>query len=216
MRLLSLLALAVVCQMSTAFAQERREFGAKAGPNFSTVDFDPDEGNDYDRRVSIGGGGFAVLPLSRLVAVQIEALFNPKGAKLYDPELNFTGSVLLHYFETPVLLRVNGPRRGAGMFHVFGGPYSGIRMRATREISIVANSVTSGERTDMGDEIRRFEFGLVAGAGFDIGRRLVIDGRYTHALTNLNTCEGAVPLCTPGDGLRVRNRTVMFMFGARF
>src|SRR5688500_16963125 len=72
---------------SSARAEERH-FGAKAGPNFAVLSLDADyEGESYDRRIAVGGGGFVVLPVNQRLAVQLEALYNPKGAKLFDEEL---------------------------------------------------------------------------------------------------------------------------------
>jgi hypothetical protein len=208
MRCVVCLGLILAINAPGATAQER-QIGAKAGPSFSTVVFDPDEGDeDYDRRIAAAGGGFVVLPFTRRVAFQLEALFNPKGAKLYDAAEDLTGSVLLRYFEIPTLIRINGPRRASRAFHFFAGPYSAFRISATREISFSGSGITAGEKTDMSDEVERFEFGLLGGAGVDIGKYAVIDGRYSHALTNLNT--------DAGDGVRIKNRMFTIMAGVRF
>lgn len=208
MRRVTYLGLILAVSVSTAAAQER-QIGAKAGPNFSMVVFDPDPGDeDYDQRIAATGGGFFVVPITGRIGLQLEALFSPKGAKLYDAAEDLTGKVLLRYFEIPTLVRVTGPRRGTQAFHFFAGPYSAFRMSATREISVVANSVTTGEKTDMSDEVERFEFGLLGGAGVDIGKYGVIDGRYSQALTSLNT--------DSSDGVRIKNKMFTIMAGVRF
>jgi hypothetical protein len=194
---------------ASALAAQGRQIGAKAGPSFSMVVFDPDESDeDYDRRRGATGGGFAVVPITRRVGLQIEAMFSARGARLYDAQEELTGKVLLRYFDIPVLIRINGPRTASRAFHVFGGPYSGFRMSATREVSFVANSITSGSKMDMGDEVERFEFGLLGGAGLDLGEHIVIDGRYGRALTSLNTDRS--------DGVRIKNRMFAVMAGVRF
>jgi len=184
------------------------QFGGKAGPNFSTLLFDPDEsGIDHDRRISSGGGAFVALPLSKRFAVQIEALANPKGAKLEDPTENLTAKILLRYLDLPVLIRINGPQSTSRTFHVFAGPYSGIRLNAKRELSTMGSSLVAGEKTDMSSEIERFEFGVLAGAGVDIGRYIVIDGRYAHGLTPMNSDRS--------DGVDIKNRMITIMAGVR-
>jgi hypothetical protein len=60
----------------------------------------------------------------------------------------------------------------------------------------------------MSDEVERFELGFVGGAGIEIGRRFVVDARYSRALTALNTDKS--------DGVRIRNRAISFMAGVRF
>jgi Outer membrane protein beta-barrel domain len=202
------LVVALLIAGAAAAAAEERQIGAKVGPSFAVVAFDPEQGERYGRRIAAGGGAFAVLPITRQFAVQIEALFNPKGAKLYAPEEDVTGTVLLRYFDVPVLARINGPRYGSRSFHVFGGPYLGVRMSAKRQISFAAGGITSGAREDMSSEVERFEVGFAGGAGADIGRRFVIDGRYSRGLTSLDT--------DTTDGVQIRNRGLSIMAGVRF
>jgi hypothetical protein len=197
----------VLLAASTAHAQER-EFGAKAGPSFSTLTFEPEESGGYDRRISADGGGFLVLPLTPRFAVQLEALFTSRGAKLLDDETGTTGAILLQYLDFPALIRIKGPSWASRSLHLFGGPYAGIRLAATREVSFYANSIRTGNKSSISSEIERFEFGLTAGAGVDFGRRIVVDGRYCHGISALNTDKS--------DGFRIRNRGVSIMAGVRF
>ena len=192
---------------AAARAQDR-ELGAKAGPAFAMLAFEPDETADYDRRINADGGGFLVLPLSRSVALQLEAMFTSRGAKLFDAEEQITGAILLQYFEVPTLLRIRGPAWGSKAVHFFGGAFSGFRLSAKREVSFVANSVKTGNREEINDEIELFQFGVVGGAGLDLGRRIVVDGRYSHGLTAINTDKS--------DGFRIRSSAFSFMIGVRF
>ena len=59
----------------------------------------------------------------------------------------------------------------------------------------------------MSDEIERFELGFVIGAGVNIGRRFVIDGRYLRGLTSVDT--------DTTDG-KIKNRGFSIMAGGRF
>ena len=189
--------------VSPVFAQ-RVEFGAKAGPSFGMLAADP-EGEDYDRRIAAAGGGFVVLPLGDKFGVQFEALFSPKGAKLYAEDLDLTSTLVLNYLDFPVLARISP---GSPAFHLFGGPYVGVRVSATRQISASGGGITSGERTDMSGEVERFDWGLVAGAGIHRGRRLVIDGRYAWGLTDVNKDTSL--------GVRFRSRVLTILAGVRF
>ena len=198
--------LSVLAGGSPAAAQDAH-VGLKAGVNVATLALVSEEpSDDYGRRAALAAGGFAVLPVAGRLRLQIETLFSARGAKIDDEELGATATLLLDYIDVPVLARVNGPRDGA--FHVFGGPYVGMRIGARRQIAAAVPGFTSGTREDIGDEIERFELGMVAGAGIQRGRRLVVDARYAWGLTNVNS--------DTTTGLRFRSRVLTFLAGFRF
>lgn len=204
-RILVALGLLLVASVSNARAQ-RVEFGAKLGPGFATLAADPDdETGDYDRRIAAAGGAFLVLPLAPRVGVQIEGLYSPKGAKLFAEDLNLTSTLLLNYWDFPVLARVNP---GSPAFHIFAGPYVGVRVSAKRQLSAAASGITSGQREDMSAEVERFDWGMVAGAGIQRGRRFVIDGRYSWGLADVNR--------DTSTGIRFRTRALTVLAGVRF
>ncbi len=188
-----------------AAAAQEREFGAKAGPNFATVGVNHGE-DVYSRRVAIAGGGFAVLPVSRRLGVQIELLQMPKGTRLETGSTAGTSKLLLDYIDIPVLARVTAP--GAHGFHVFGGPYLGFRVHAKLENAQSAGSMNFGSRQDVSNDVERTEIGVLAGGGLHLGRHGMIDGRYVWGLTNVNR--------DTSDGLRLRNRVASIMAGVRF
>jgi hypothetical protein len=190
-------------------AAQGPEFGAKAGPGFATLRFDPDDGLPQARRIAADGGGFVVLPLAAPLALQLEGLFTSRGARADAPEDNgVTSTILLQYFDVPLLLRINGPRIGGQRIHAFAGPYVGIRIGAKRSLSMFVNGTTTGAKEDIGDQIERFDAGLAVGGGIALGRRVVVDGRYTRSLKRLNTD-------TTG-GFGIWSRAITVMAGARF
>jgi hypothetical protein len=198
--------LVLVAGASTAMAQER-EFGLKAGANFAVLALEaPDAGADYDRRIAAGGGLFLALPIARHVSLQLEGLFNPRGAKLFDADFGATSTLLLDYLDFPVLARVEGPRLGS--FHLFAGPYFGIRVAATRQISSSGRGFTAGSKEDMSREVERFETGLIAGGGVHIGQHWLVDARYSWGLTTVNA--------DTTDDLRFKSRALSTMIGFRF
>lgn len=206
MRIAVASALLLLTAAASATAQDR-EFGAKIGPNLSVLALEADfEGEDYDRRIAIAVDGFVVLPITRRMAVQLEALFSPKGAKLHDDLLDVTSTLLLDYLEFPVLARISGPKPRS--LHVFAGPYAAIRVGATRQISSQGPGFTAGERTKMGDEVERFDTGLIAGGGFHMGEHMVIDARYSWGLRTVNT--------DTTEGVRFKHRVLTIMMGMHF
>jgi len=188
-----------------AMAQRRFQAGAKAGPSFTNILLDDDEGGDFHSRIAAAGGGFLALTLAGPVGVQVEALTMPKGSRLETEDS--TQTLKLRYFEVPVLLRVDVPGDKPGGLYFFGGPYFAVRTGAQAQISIVANSIQSGSREDAGDLVKRYENGWTAGAGFDIGRFGVVEGRYSRGLSNVNAAD---------DSPRFVNHGVTVMAGVRY
>lgn len=206
MRLRSVTVLTVVlCAVSfLPVAAQERQVGAKAGLSVATTTAEWGDGDKS--RIAPAAGGFIVFPLAPRAAIQLEALYNSKGAILGDDGFGNEEKLLLDYIDVPVLLRIDLPRRGRTGVHLFGGPYAGLRVSAQRELS-VSGTGTAGILEDVSDAITRFDTGIVAGAGVDIGRRLVVDGRYSWGLSNVNDIEGAVEL---------KHRVLTVMAGIRF
>ena len=201
------LALLLSFGAATATAQQR-QFGGKIGPTFATAIYDStDPSGQYRRKVSLGGGGFVVLPLSGRLAVQIEALFTPKGGKL-PSEQNVESTLLLDYFEVPLLGRITVARSPSRSLYVFGGPSAGVNINAKSRLSTTGGVGTSGYSDDISSETKRFELGMVAGGGLDAGRHLVIDARYFWGLTDANRY--------PTNGNGVRNHALTILAGLRF
>jgi hypothetical protein len=196
---------AVLCgSVTEASAQERFQFGGKVGPSFANIVLDEDDGGDYHQRIAAGGGGFFALSLAGPLGVQLEALSMPKGSRLETSDT--TQTLKLRYFEVPVLLRLDAPGDGPGGWYLFGGGFFAIRTGAQAQISIVANSISSGTREDAGEFIERFENGWTAGAGLNIGRYILVEGRYSRGLSNVNKV---------ADSPRFVNHGLTFLIGVR-
>jgi len=197
---------AIVVLPSAAFA-ERPLFGAKVGPSFTGILLAEDDGQDYHPRIAASGGGFIALPLTPRVSIQLEAMSSPKGARLDEAGTGVTQTLMLRYFEVPALVRVGGPVLGVAVPYFLAGPYFGIRTSAKAQLSIVVNSIKSGTRDNADALIERLEGGLIVGAGLDISRHLMVEGRYSHGLTNVNRVAGSP---------RFINRGWSFTTGVRF
>ena len=190
-----------------AMAQRRFQVGLKTGPSFTDIAQDEDdESGSYQRRIAAAGGGFVRLALGGSFGVQVEALSTPKGSRREDSD-GFSQTLMLRYFEVPVLLRVDAPGAEPGGWFVFGGGYFAVRTSAKVQTSTVENSISGGTRVDASDAIERFDNGWVAGAGYDIGSYVVVEGRYTRGLTNVNRLP---------DTVGFSNRALTFMVGVRY
>jgi hypothetical protein len=191
-----MIVIAVVFTPSAALAQ-RPQFGAKAGPSFTGIVLPEDTGQDFHSRIAAAVGAFFVLPVHPRLGLQFEAMSSPKGTRLKDGS-DVTQTLLLHYFELPVLVRVAGPKHGGAATYFIGGPFFGIRVSAKEQFSTLAGTVISGARIEVPDSVQRFESGLIAGAGMDIGKYMLVEGRYSRGLTNVNNVEGRTKFTNHG------------------
>jgi hypothetical protein len=197
----------VVCGAAGAADAQERQYGAKVGPAFSTTVFEPEESAAYGWRNGGAGGLFYVRPITPALALQFEALYVQKGGKLEDPDFPVQATLIFDYVEFPVLLRVGSSRRDTRGVHVFGGGSAGLRVSARRQFTAAQTGGTIGESHDIRNEIERFEASLIAGAGIDLHRHVVLDGRYWWGLTPVNRDREG--------GFRVRTRVVAVMLGIR-
>ena len=214
MKIAIALAVFAICSATTASAQTTGpQFGVKLGPTFSTVSLDPEDPDaDNSMRWGIGGGGFLVLPLSPRLSMQFEGLFTPKGSKIAPEEgTEFEGieaHLALDYLEFPVLLRLDAARSAQRSFHVFAGPSLSYNTSARTELVADGELFDNGISDNIRDEVNLFDFGLVVGAGMDVGRYLVVDARYSWGLRNVND--------SPDDDTVIKNRAFTVLAGIRF
>lgn len=199
-----LTALFLTVGVSSASAQTGASFGVKAGANFANLDFSGD-GVDpsLDRRVGLVAGAFMLFPMSETFGFQIEGLYSQKGAKFVEDD--FEDSIELDSFDVPVLARYTIPSSTNTSFHLFAGPSFGFKLSAKSTSSFDGED---DEEIDISDDVKGVDFGLVVGAGIEFGK-FVIDGRYTHGLSNLNNDSEA-------EGLETKSRVFSIMAGFRF
>jgi len=188
---------------ATAFAQDTVAVGVKGGAAFATLRFENEEEartSTSDTRPGFIGGLFVVWPADHTFALQTEALFSQKGAKFEGP--NFSARTTINYIEAPVLLRISSATSSGVSFHGFSGPSFGFW------VSGETKSTVQGQEgiDEIDNDFKRFDLGLVVGAGVEFGR-LIVDGRYTWGLLDIDK---------QIDESTIRNRSFAFMTGVRF
>jgi hypothetical protein len=200
MRVCAVLLFLLLGSTTAAIAQEAA-VGVKAGVNFSNLNIEG-EGVDFsfDQRTGFVGGLFVVVPANSLIALQLEGLYSQKGAKL--EEGGGSATIKVDYFDVPVLLRVSSDPAAQASFHVFGGPSFGFKLRARAKSSFDGET----ESEDIGEDVETFDFGVVAGAGVELGR-FIVDGRY---------CWGLSPANKDDEEGKIKNRVFSIMAGIRF
>lgn len=197
----SLIACVVVAALAAPASAQTFDVGARAGLNLANVtNVDDEESTSLEWRPALVAGGFVTWRGFGWIELQPEVLYSSKGAKISEDDV--TSHLILEYVEIPVLARVS---RAAGSRRVYaaGGPYVGIRLRAK------ARTEFSGatEELDLGEDLERRDFGVAIAGGVESGR-LVIDGRYTFGLSNIDAAAT--------DGREAKNRTLSITAGLRF
>lgn len=188
-------------------ASAQTTVGVKGGVSFSTVDFKVDGIDDrflpdFQRRPGGVGGVFVGRDFQNRFGLQVEALFVQKATEA--EEFDIEGQPLdtefrMNYLEVPVLVRARAGSGDRAAFHVYGGP--SIAFKVGESIRV------AGVELDEDSGLRSYDAGLNVGASVTI-RQLVIDGRYTHGLVNIEDEDA--------DGVSVKTRTFMILVGWAF
>ena len=197
----------VLCVMLGGGADARAQgiaAGVRGGVSVANIQFiEEEEHIDFESRIGFTGGVFVVWPANARVGLQLEALYAQKGAEFRADGAE--AAIKLDYLDFPALLRVSSPRNTSGLaFHGFAGPSFGVRVRAKATATFEGETSTQ----DVGDDLARYDVGLVAGGGLEAGR-FVIDLRYTWGLTNINRNPRE-------DDTTIRNRVFAATAGIRF
>lgn len=204
-KIFTVLAFAFAVGAFQATVVEAQTIGFKVGPTWSKIDIDPqDEDETTDLLSSLGGGGFIRFGFAGL-ALQAEVLALTKGTKSENQGSSPDIERHLNYIEVPITAMFalgNGPYVFAGPAFAFetGCDVKGIGGNA--DASIDCDEVDAFDR-------KKLDIGLTGGLGlqFPVGPgALLVEGRYTHGLTNLNDGNSS-------DDVKIRNRSFAAMAG---
>ncbi len=190
------------------------KFGLKAGVNLADINgadvgaLESFFGSSWKSKVGFCGGGFVIFPLSKGMAIQAEALYTQKGAKMSGtidvgagPE-PFKLYWNTDYMEIPVLFRYAFGTAGNLKPFLYAGPSLGIKVSA--KLKVEAQGISEEENIEA---FRSTDFGLVFGGGVDIGK-IAVDLRYTLGLTKL--------LASEGETADIKNGVFSLMVGYSF
>ena len=182
MRKIVLLIIMAVCGLSQVRGQD---FGVKAGYNYSTFSGETSSLSTIEGLSGFYIGGLVELPISNVLSIQPELIFSRQGAaweKDYNIPILGKGSlkndIKLDYLNIPVMAKVN-----LGPLFLQGGVQFGFLVSKPEIGNYIAN-VRIGTLLDK-DSYNSFDFGVGAGLGFNLNRRLFVEARYTHSLTNV-------------------------------
>ena len=182
MRKIVLLIIMAVCGLSQVRGQD---FGVKAGYNYSTFSGETSSFSTIEGLSGFYIGGLVDLPISDVLSIQPELIFSRQGVALRQEIKGFglnvsinNADIRLDYLNIPVMAKVN-----LGPLFLQGGVQFGFLV-GKPEVSRYITNVRVGTLLDK-DSYNSFDFGVGAGLGFNLNRRLFVEARYTHSLTNI-------------------------------
>ena len=180
MKKIAFLIIIAVCGFSQVRAQN---FGVKAGYNYSTLSGETSSISTIEGLSGFYIGGLVELPISNMLSIQPELIFSRQGVDLRQGLKNLsirtdTSEIRLDYLNIPVMAKVN-----LGPIFLEGGVQFGFLVNKPKVDSYIAN-VYLRNLLDK-DSYNSFDFGVGAGLGFNLNRRLFVEARYTHSLTNV-------------------------------
>ena len=180
MKKIAFLIIIAVCGLSQVHAQN---FGVKAGYNYSTLSGETSSISTIEGLSGFYIGGLVELPISNMLSIQPELIFSRQGVDLRQGLKNLsirtdTSEIRLDYLNIPVMAKVN-----LGPIFLEGGVQFGFLVNKPKVDSYIAN-VYLRNLLDK-DSYNSFDFGVGAGLGFNLNRRLFVEARYTHSLTNV-------------------------------
>src|SRR3954463_892529 len=180
-----------------------REYGVKGGVNLSTFNSDADgESVSYDAALpGVAVGGFVIWPVASRLAFAPEVLFSQKGGKTEVAGGKLTQRI--DYLEVPLLASYRLFGAAARSVSIVGGASFGVRLGANTRATYGSSTV----ETDIQDEVKSTDAGIVAGAAYRRGR-LIVDGRYTFGLVDVDK--------QTDDSVMVKNRALTFLAGWKF
>jgi outer membrane protein with beta-barrel domain len=176
--------------------------GIKVGLNFATISGFNDPGDSTSQRTGLVAGGFLTFGFAPMIAFQPEVLFSMQGTKFRftDSGVDTDASAKIDYIQVPLLLRIGSSGKGAAGLYGLVGPTFG-------KLQSAKQSVAGEPEVDFKDELKSTDMGLVVGVGFTLSR-LLLEGRYTHGLTDLNK--------TTDSGSTNKNRVLSVLVGLQF
>ena len=160
---------------------------------------------------TFNGGILDRFGLSKLVDLESGVLFSGRGSKAetYYTTGNTTDNYVKtkfnpYYIEVPLNLVVRVPVKGIHGLLFHAGPYAaiGVAGKSTTDQKLIGisshsendiqfandNPFTSRQEDASYYKLKRFDFGLNAGGGFDLGK-LLLKMNYGYGLTKINSTE---------------------------
>lgn len=180
---------AIFCAISASSFAQSFSFGPKIGANFANVVNLPGASN----RIGITAGAFASLDMCDWFGLQTELMYAMQGFEVKGTE---TLKVAIDYVKMPVVTK----------YYLVSG--LNLQLGASFNYMVNAQYKVNDHTTSFQREINRFDVEFLTGLGYEFDFGMVIEGRYSLGLCNI---QGA------GFDLEgVRNGALSMTVGWRF
>ena len=161
----------VILQPIDANAQELKEFGLKAGLNFSNI-YGKDK-EETSLKTGIIVGGFVLFGLTDRFSLVPEIYYTQKGFKSSNVDIIIT----LDYLEFSFLGNYKLPTDRDIKVNIFAGPAVDLKLR-----SRIKTTIDNVSQESTLDNVTRFDFALIVGGNFSIAAfdgKVLVEPRYT-------------------------------------
>lgn len=200
MKRITLTLLGLVAISTSALAQQEVKFGPKAGVNFASINgkvTEEGETFEFDKgQTGFHVGAFAEIKFNDKFAIQPEILYSVQGGKLeesgsevvmgqtfaYQAESKWN----LHYINVPIMAKYYVIPSVA----IEAGPYVGFNIKSEMktEGTLTMGGVTESENetSDFKKGTNSIDFGLGAGASFNMDNGFFVGARYNLGFAKIS------------------------------
>lgn len=176
--------------LQSAQAQQGPRVGLKGGLNLSNLYVD--EADDENARIGWHAGFYAQLLSTEAFAIQPEVNFSTKGTGLTYGTIGNNGiniendtKFILNYIDIPVLAVF----KLGEVAEIHAGPYWAYLVSA--QIKNNAGDPNNEFNTVDRDNFDKWDYGLVGGIGFNLGKGAQLGARYNYGLNKIAESNGA-------------------------
>ncbi len=221
---------AILVVGSTAYAQPR--FGVRGGLSMASSSFNSKEDLKASSVNGFHAGILFETSLFPFVSLQPEVLFDQRGSKL-DLGGGVESTLRTNYATIPLFFKVSIPITSSFKANVHAGPYAGIALGGTRELTLngnkessnvlVVNSYDQAEATK--PQVSLVDYGAIAGVGvsYDVIANIAVflDVRYALGFAEVQKYAETSGPSTPSldamrDYQKAANRAVQISAGVSF
>lgn len=195
-----------------AFTNAKAQLYLQGGVNLANITTTTSgQTEDNNTLTTFNAGILDRFGLSKIVDLESGLLFTGKGSKAqtYFTSGSTTDNYVItkfnpYYIEVPLNLVVRVPVKGIHGLFFHAGPYAaiGVAGKSTTDQKILGiskhsennieyandNPFTSRQEDASYYKLKRFDFGLNAGGGFDLGK-IILKVNYGYGLTKINSTE---------------------------